>query len=278
MQDIEYLKSMYPAGIKMLQEYVSEACDRLDYDNSPMYDEFPDPMMVNRLCDTICDTVVSSEGIERIRSMWNIRETDQRAMEAEEISKNLEQLEEEESAEKKNPLIDDLALEPLETQELRFQEMQDMEWDGRSPMNPGPGRPPMNPGPGRPPMNTGPGRPPMNPGPGRPPMNPGPGRPPMNPGPGRPPMNPGPGRPPMNPGPGRPPMNPGPGRPPMNPGPGRPPMNPGPGRPPMNPGPGRPPRPVPPPPGPRPPWLRDIIKVLLLNEMFNRRCARGFCR
>lgn len=188
MQDIEYLKSMYPAGIKMLQEYVSEACDRLDYDNSPMYDEFPDHMMVNRLCDTICDTVVSSEGIERIRSMWNIRETDQRAMEAEEISKNLEQLEDDESAEKKNPLMDDLALEPLETQELRFQEMQAMEWDGRPPMNPGSGRPPMNPGPGRPP------------------------------------------------------------------------------------------RPVPPPPGSRPPWLRDIIKVLLLNEMFNRRCARGFCR
>ena len=42
MQDIEYLKSMYPSGIKILQGYVSEACDRLDYKNSPMYDEYPD--------------------------------------------------------------------------------------------------------------------------------------------------------------------------------------------------------------------------------------------
>ena len=56
MQDIEYLKSMYPSGIKILQGYVSEACDRLDYKNSPMYDEYPDHLMVNRLCDTICDT------------------------------------------------------------------------------------------------------------------------------------------------------------------------------------------------------------------------------
>ena len=75
MQDIEYLKSMYPSGIKILQGYVSEACDRLDYKNSPMYDEYPDHLMVNRLCDTICDTVMSSEGAERVTSMWNIAET-----------------------------------------------------------------------------------------------------------------------------------------------------------------------------------------------------------
>ena len=65
MQDIEYLKSMYPSGIRILQGYVAEACDRLDYKNSPMYDEYPDHMMINRLCDTICDTVIASEGAER---------------------------------------------------------------------------------------------------------------------------------------------------------------------------------------------------------------------
>lgn len=57
MREIEYLKSMYPPGIKMLQNYVSEACDRMDYQNSPMYDEYPDGMMVNRICGSICDTV-----------------------------------------------------------------------------------------------------------------------------------------------------------------------------------------------------------------------------
>ena len=47
MQDIEYLKSMYPSGIKILQGYVSEACDRLDYKNSPMYDEYPDRVILS---------------------------------------------------------------------------------------------------------------------------------------------------------------------------------------------------------------------------------------
>ncbi len=93
MQDIEYLKSMYPAGVKLLQGYVTEACDRLDYNNSPMYDEFPDQLMVNRLCDTICDTVISSEGNERIKSMWNIRETDRKELETAEIHRDMERLE-----------------------------------------------------------------------------------------------------------------------------------------------------------------------------------------
>lgn len=90
-----------------------------------------------------------------------------------------------------------------------------------------------------------------------------PGRPPQG-GPGRPPQ-PGPGRPPQ-PGPGRPPQ-PGPGRPPQ-PGPGRPPQ-PGPGRPPQ-PGPGRPPQ-------GNQNWLRDLIQVLLYQELFKRRCDNRRC-
>ena len=92
MQDIEYLKSMYPSGIKILQGYVSEACDRLDYKNSPMYDEYPDQLMVNRLCDTICDTVMSSEGAERVSGMWNITEADRSSLEMEELHNDMKRL------------------------------------------------------------------------------------------------------------------------------------------------------------------------------------------
>ena len=34
---MENFKSMYPREIRMIQSYVSEACDRMDYQNSPMY-------------------------------------------------------------------------------------------------------------------------------------------------------------------------------------------------------------------------------------------------
>ena len=31
MDDLDYLMSMYPSGVKMIQQYVSEACDRMEY-------------------------------------------------------------------------------------------------------------------------------------------------------------------------------------------------------------------------------------------------------
>ena len=296
MQDIEYLKSMYPSGIKILQGYVSEACDRLDYKNSPMYDEYPDHLMINRLCDSIYNTVISSEGPERVQSMWNITEADKSALEMAELKKDMQRLDiipdysdqgpdnnmvkaqdhnSEHIAEStsiravntggngsrssllKNSNEFDNGFnvhsleEKMEIQEMRGKEMARTQG----------GRPPMGPGQGQ-------ERPPMGPGPERPPMGPGQGQ-------GRPPMGPGPGRPPMGPGPVWPRQPP---RPPQPPRPVPPPPSPVP--PPPRPVP-PPPRPVPPPPRPKPDprqsWLRDMIKVLLLNEMFNRRCSRGFC-
>ena len=57
----EYLKGMYPLSVKRCQCLVEEACDRLDYSGSPMYDEYPDRMLIDRLCSTICRTIGCAE-------------------------------------------------------------------------------------------------------------------------------------------------------------------------------------------------------------------------
>ncbi|MEY8354184.1 hypothetical protein AALB39_12600 [Lachnospiraceae bacterium 54-53] len=62
VQDLEYLQGMYPGHMKHLQEYVVSACDHLDYRNSPMYDEYPDRMLINQICDSIC-VRIREEGI-----------------------------------------------------------------------------------------------------------------------------------------------------------------------------------------------------------------------
>ena len=41
-QEAEYLKGLYPLKVRKHQCLVEEACDRLEYAGSPMYDEFPD--------------------------------------------------------------------------------------------------------------------------------------------------------------------------------------------------------------------------------------------
>lgn len=226
MREIEYLKSMYPPGIKMLQNYVSEACDRMDYQNSPMYDEYPDGMMVNRICGSICDTVLSVEGVETIEKMWNIREdkvkTEELSLEDTSIQSvpGWEEMPEDFHIRHKLPdqavyesqeLINCISNDPMEVQMVRHQDSSWME-NNRS---------------------NGGGRPPMPPRP----------------------------------------TPPGPSRPPMPPRP----TPPGPSRPPVPPRPTPPGRPVVPPSPSRPSWLQDMVKVLLLNEMYNRRCDRGVC-
>ena len=171
MREIEYLKSMYPPGIKMLQNYVSEACDRMDYQNSPMYDEYPDGMMVNRICRSICDTVLSVEGVETIEKMWNIREdkvkTEELSLEDTSIQSvpGWEEMPEDFHIRHKLPdqavyesqeLINCISNDPMEVQMVRHQDSSWMENNrsngGRPPMPPrptppGPSRPPMPPRP-----------------------------------------------------------------------------------------------------------------------------------
>ncbi|WP_313070862.1 hypothetical protein [Lacrimispora sp.] len=59
VQDLEYLQGLYPGHIKRLQEYVVSACDHLDYKSSPIYDEFPDRILIHQICDSICSQILT---------------------------------------------------------------------------------------------------------------------------------------------------------------------------------------------------------------------------
>lgn len=196
INEMEYFQSIYPQNLKILQRYVEEECDRLDYKGSPIYDEYPDMQVIRQVCKKICSNIPA------FGETWeNTDGADAEQVEIYEVSA--------ENAD-------------------RGMSQQQLSWNFGPGSQPGPWNPP--PGPGRPPgPPSGPPPGPWNPppGPGRPPgPPPGPWNPP--PGPGRPP---GPWNPP--PGPGRPPgPPPGPWNPP--PGPGRPP-GPPPGRPPQRP-------------------------------------------
>ena len=323
MQDIEYLKSLYPREVRILQGYVSEACDRMDYRNSPMYDEYPDQLMIDRICGTICETVEAAEWGEREKKTWdqsgedreklassidldmkgNIvpesengtedkRQEDYGSTYEEEgkpeytsgddyreslvnpsgIQMEIQEMMAGEKGEESNPsqwssaemLFQNGADSELQQRPGSMSRLRDTEGfsameDRGSIYSPGPGsvrppRPPYtpqpDPGPVRPPRPQYPPQP--DSGPVRPP------RPPYAPQPG-----PGPVRPPRLPYAPQP--GPGPVRPP------RPTYPPQPG-----PGPVRPPHPMFPS-GSEPSWLRDLIQVLLLNEMYQRRCAAGRC-
>ena len=71
---MENFKSMYPREIQVIQSYVSEACDRMDYQNSPMYDEWPEQRLVDQMCNLVCEAVNASGDIGILRDAWEMQE------------------------------------------------------------------------------------------------------------------------------------------------------------------------------------------------------------
>lgn len=59
--DFEYLKSMYPDTAKRLLPYVEEECDRMEYENSMVYDQYPDKLQLRLMCRRVYDNVIKHE-------------------------------------------------------------------------------------------------------------------------------------------------------------------------------------------------------------------------
>ena len=301
---MENFKSMYPREIRMIQSYVSEACDRMDYQNSPMYDEWPEQRMVNQMCNSVCEAVSTSGDMGILREAWEMQEKKT----IERMSVEEEQEEEVVDQEKKGvEKGTDREKEKVETEELNDGKKKTVDERGEENIKEGAeeNKNPMESDMEeniyqvtaeadlrehnriiesqemRPPLRNwwnGWGINGIRPDVQGMAWGMGSMYAPVVPvetenGPvllgqelRRPP------RPPQGSGPVRPPYPPqgsGPVRPPyppQGPGPVRPPY------PPQGPGPVRPPRP-----GIYPAWFRDIVKTLILDEMQNRRCRRGMC-
>lgn len=65
-RDLEYMKSMYPDMARKVLPYVEEECDRMAYENSMIYDEYPDQLQIHLMCKRICDKVEND--VEKIDS------------------------------------------------------------------------------------------------------------------------------------------------------------------------------------------------------------------
>ncbi len=60
-KDMERMKELYPSEAKKILEYVEDECDRMEYEGSLMFDEFPDRLMLRRICDRIYSKVIGNE-------------------------------------------------------------------------------------------------------------------------------------------------------------------------------------------------------------------------
>jgi hypothetical protein len=60
-RDFEYMKSMYPMAVKRLLPYVEEECERMSYEGSMIYDEYPDQLQIRLMCGRICQRIKAQD-------------------------------------------------------------------------------------------------------------------------------------------------------------------------------------------------------------------------
>ena len=67
-RDMNRLKGMYPEEVQRIQELVEEECDKMEYEGSLMFDEYPDRLMLRQICQQIYQKMIDSEVANAMQS------------------------------------------------------------------------------------------------------------------------------------------------------------------------------------------------------------------
>lgn len=57
-RDMEKMKELYPKRMRKILAYVEDECDKMEYEGSMMYDEYPDKIMLYCVAKKIYDAVM----------------------------------------------------------------------------------------------------------------------------------------------------------------------------------------------------------------------------
>ena len=60
-RDYDYMKSIYPDTAKRILPFVEEECDRLEYDTSMIFDEYPDQLELRMMSRRVYDRAKAGE-------------------------------------------------------------------------------------------------------------------------------------------------------------------------------------------------------------------------
>lgn len=62
--DHDYMKSMYPEMARRMLPYVEDECDRMEYEGSMIYDEYPDKLQLRLMCGRVYQAFQEQEHME----------------------------------------------------------------------------------------------------------------------------------------------------------------------------------------------------------------------
>ena len=69
--DVRYMKELYPDLARRIQVLVDEESDRMEYDGSMMYDEYPDRVMIYRIVQQILEQLLAEGELDFAESPVN---------------------------------------------------------------------------------------------------------------------------------------------------------------------------------------------------------------
>lgn len=61
IEDLEYLQQMYPSYAKKYQSVIGSVVDKMDYDGSFIYDQYPDKLTMQRMVSSIMTIIKANE-------------------------------------------------------------------------------------------------------------------------------------------------------------------------------------------------------------------------
>lgn len=61
-RDLQVMKSFYSARAARIQELAEQECDRMEYDGSMMFDDYPDHLMMRKICRRIREELSEDAG------------------------------------------------------------------------------------------------------------------------------------------------------------------------------------------------------------------------
>lgn len=61
LEDLEYLQQMYPTYARKYQTTISSVVDKMDYDGSFIYDQYPDKLTIQRMVESVMAIIRTNE-------------------------------------------------------------------------------------------------------------------------------------------------------------------------------------------------------------------------
>lgn len=69
-KDMDRMKELYPRDVKRILEYVEDECDKMEYEGSLMFDEYPDRLMLEMVVDRIYQKASDNGNDVEAEQLW----------------------------------------------------------------------------------------------------------------------------------------------------------------------------------------------------------------